>query len=232
MRGGSCSTRTTPPQTVLGRFPSVHVSGMLVGERRTGRRPIPGGISMNAIMTTIQGNATADATIFKFDGGGCRTSVTVAVNDRYYDVRAKEWKERKPEYVRVQVRRESLANNVVASVKRGQPLLCTGRLVTQTWEDRDGNTRTELLMHADHVAIDLTYGTAQYAKSAPSWVDENTGEVRTTSPEIEDEMADESEVDAALEGTEAGEAGDTDFGAARDGDGLEAHAEVKEPSYA
>ena len=152
---------------------------------------------MNAIMTTIQGNATADATIFKFDGGGCRTSVTVAVNDRYYDVQAKEWKERKPEYVRVQVRRESLANNVVLSVKRGQPLLCTGRLVTQTWEDRDGNTRTELLMHADHVAIDLTYGTAQYAKSAPSWVDENTGEVRTTSPDVEEEAAEGESSDAA-----------------------------------
>ncbi|OFT45477.1 hypothetical protein HMPREF3157_09425 [Dermabacter sp. HMSC06F07] len=204
------------------------VLGILVSERRTGRRPIPGGTSMNAIVTTIQGNATADATIFKFDGGGCRTSVTVAVNDRYYDVQAKEWKERKPEYVRVQVRRESLANNVVLSVKRGQPLLCTGRLVTQTWEDRDGNTRTELLMHADHVAIDLTYGTAQYAKSAPSWVDENTGEVRTTSPDAEDEAAEAGEnetVHARLEshaGVE-GELSESD---------LEALTEVEEPSYA
>lgn len=183
---------------------------------------------MNAIVTTIQGNATADATIFKFDGGGCRTSVTVAVNDRYYDVQAKEWKERKPEYVRVQVRRESLANNVVLSVKRGQPLLCTGRLVTQTWEDRDGNTRTELLMHADHVAIDLTYGTAQYAKSAPSWVDENTGEVRTTSPDAEDEVAEAGANEAAHTRLEShagveGELSESD---------LEALTEVEEPSYA
>ena len=205
---------------------------MLVDERRTGRRPIPGGNSMNAIVTTIQGNATADATIFKFDGGGCRTSVTVAVNDRYYDVQAEEWKERKPEYVRVQVRRESLANNVVLSVKRGQPLLCTGRLVTQTWEDRDGNTRTELLMHADHVAIDLTYGTAQFAKSAPSWVDENTGEVRTTSPGPENETADETAVDEAVEEGDSRALGATDFEGSLDESDFGEHAEVEEPSYA
>ena len=186
----------------------------------------PRGTPMNAIVTTIQGNATADAKIFHFDGGGCRTSVTVAVNDTYYDVQAKEWKERKPEYVRVQIRRESLAKNVVVSVKRGQPLLCSGRLVTQTWED--GNTRTELLLHADHVAIDLTYGTAQYAKSASSWVDENTGEVRTTSPEV----AEGGEIEASSEST-SGEEEEIAVGydEALDEAKLESRAAAGEPSY-
>ena len=83
-------------------------------------------------------------------------------------------------------------------------------------------------MHADHVAIDLTYGTAQYAKSAPSWVDENTGEVRTTSPGAGDEAEEAGANGAAHAQLEShtgveGELSESD---------LEAITEVEEPSYA
>lgn len=134
---------------------------------------------MNAISTSIQGNATQDAAIHRFEDGGCRTGFTVAVNDTYYDPRDGEWKERKPEFVRVQVRRKSLAENVARSVKKGMPVLVSGRLVTNEWVDREGGRRTELTLHADNVGVELTHGSVSYEKNLRQVVDENTGEVRS-----------------------------------------------------
>ena len=128
---------------------------------------------MSAINTVINGNATQDPAVFRFDDGGIKASFSVAVNDSYFDPNKKEFKNRKTEYIKVQVRKRSLAENVLKSVKKGIPLLVSGRLATHDWEDREGNHRTEIVLHAENVGIELSYGIADFQKVGKNWVSEN-----------------------------------------------------------
>jgi len=59
-----------------------------------------------------------------------------------------------------------LATNVAESLHRGQPVLVRGRLQTETYTAKDSHDeRLTLVIVADSVAIDLTYGTAKFVKT-------------------------------------------------------------------
>lgn len=73
-----------------------------------------------------------------------------------------------------------LAQNLVASVAKGDPVIVHARPSAQAWTDREGKIRTELVMTAHTVGHDLSKGTAEFVKGsvesqrdqqigAPSW---------------------------------------------------------------
>lgn len=57
-----------------------------------------------------------------------------------------------------------LAWNVGASLGKGEPVLVQGRMRTERWTGRDGEERERLVLHADVVGHDLTYGMAAFRK--------------------------------------------------------------------
>ncbi|BAK36728.1 single-stranded DNA-binding protein [Microlunatus phosphovorus NM-1] len=59
----------------------------------------------------------------------------------------------------------ALAENVAASLHRGQPVLVAGRLRTNVWE-KDGVTYERLMLEAMTVGHDLSRGTASFTKTA------------------------------------------------------------------
>ena len=163
---------------------------------------------MNAIQTTIKGNVTHDPQYREFEDGGRLSTFSVAVNDGYFDQNAESWKERKTEFVKVQIRKAALANHVLKSIRKGTPVMARGRLAPATWEDRSGVQRYDLILHADSVAVDLSYGTVEYTKTANRMCDPVTGEIKDltkaeqTLQSHEQEMR---EMDAAEGGTVDGE---------------------------
>ncbi|HLL62310.1 MAG TPA: single-stranded DNA-binding protein [Propionibacteriaceae bacterium] len=58
----------------------------------------------------------------------------------------------------------SLAANVAASVRKGDPVIVIGRLRTSVWT-KDGQTRERLGLEAEAVGHDLSRGTAIFRKS-------------------------------------------------------------------
>ena len=59
-----------------------------------------------------------------------------------------------------------LAHNVVASIRKGEHVLITGRLRVRDWENADRNG-TSVEIEADSIGHDLTWCTTSYVRSAP-----------------------------------------------------------------
>ncbi|AXK45426.1 single-stranded DNA-binding protein [Brachybacterium saurashtrense] len=135
---------------------------------------------MRDIQTSIMGNATADPTAHRQEDGSVTAKLRIAVTGRYYNTTLQEYADRKTEFVTVFVRRQ-LARYVLLSVRKGQPLIVTGRLSTSEWTGSDGAPRHSLNVQAEAVGHDLTYGTAMFQRPQRSDtvpdIDPYTGEV-------------------------------------------------------
>lgn len=158
---------------------------------------------MRDIHTTIMGNATADPSQRTHDGT-VTALVRIAVTGRYFDASKSDFTDRKTEFITVFARRQ-LARNLLASVKKGQPLIVTGRLSSSEWTDEDDTPRHSLNLQAEAIGHDLTYGTATFTKpmrlgNQPD-VDHDTGEIRRDGADQSAEAgtADEAEAEDSLE---------------------------------
>lgn len=118
---------------------------------------------MRDIQTTIMGNATADPTAHPQEDGSVTAKVRVAVTGRYFNASHQDYADRKTEFITVFIRRQ-LAKNVLLSVRKGQPVIVTGRLNSSEWTGEDGATRFSLNLQAESIGHDLTYGTSAYRR--------------------------------------------------------------------
>lgn len=135
---------------------------------------------MRDIQTTIMGNATADPSAHQQEDGSVTAKLRIAVTGRYYNAAQQDYSDRKTEFITVFVRRQA-ARNVLQSVRKGQPLIVSGRLHTSEWTGEDGATRFSLNLQAETVGHDLTYGTAVFRRplrgaDTPD-IDPDTGDV-------------------------------------------------------
>lgn len=118
---------------------------------------------MRDIHTTLMGNATADPTPRQHEDGTTSASVRVAVTSRYYDSSTSAFADRKTEFITV-FTRKALARNLLTSVKKGNPLVVTGRLGLSEWVADDGASRHSLTLQAEALGHDLTFGAASFAR--------------------------------------------------------------------
>jgi len=87
----------------------------------------------------------------------------IAMNDRWFDKRLERWAERTT-YINVSAWRQ-LAENLAASLHKGQPVVVFGRLRQREFE-RDGQRVTVYEVDADVVGHDLSRGSAVFARNA------------------------------------------------------------------
>lgn len=153
---------------------------------------------MRDIQTTLMGNVTADPTEVKQQDGTPSVKVRIAVTGRYYNTASEDFSDRKTEFITIFARR-TLGQNVLRSVRKGQPLLVTGRLSTSEWTGEGGIPRFSLNLQAESIGHDLTYGTTSFTKpvrvdQVPN-VDSDTGEILTEagSADPEEEPAETGE---------------------------------------
>lgn len=163
---------TVPPQApVIHIFgPTLERLGRAGNPEGIGTEPTSGGsrhlrkdLAMRDIQTTVMGNATADPMERKQAEGAPSASVRVAVTGSYFNTATGEFSDRKTEFITVFARR-GLARNLLASVRKGQPLVVTGRLSTSEWTGEDDTPRHSLNIQAESIGHDLTYGTAQFTR--------------------------------------------------------------------
>lgn len=91
--------------------------------------------ALNQVM--IVGNLTRDAELRYTPSGSAVTRFSVAVNERFRDSRGED--QERTHYIDVNVWRD-LAEATGELVK-GDPVMVVGRLVNDSWTDRDGNRR-------------------------------------------------------------------------------------------
>ncbi len=108
---------------------------------------------MNGNTITVVGNLTKDPTMKYTTTGKAVTDFTVACNHGWRDRDSQTWVEGEASFFKVECW-ETMAENVVESIRKGDPVIVIGRLNRRTYE-QDGVTRESWEIRADNVGADM-----------------------------------------------------------------------------
>lgn len=121
----------------------------------------------NDNVITLVGNLTDDPELRYTPAGVAVANMRVAVNRRRFNREANSWDDQLDGYFRVNVWRD-LAENVAESLRRGTRVLVSGRLISRSYEDKEGQTRWVTEIEADEVCPSLRWATASINKVSRS----------------------------------------------------------------
>lgn len=116
---------------------------------------------------TVIGNLTSDPELRFTPNGAAVANFTVASTPRQFDRQTNEWKDGETLFMRCSVWREA-AENAAESLTRGARVIVSGRLVSRSWETKEGEKRTVMEMQVDEIGPSLRYATAKVNKTQRS----------------------------------------------------------------
>lgn len=104
---------------------------------------------------TLTGGLPRDAELRFTPQGSAVANFTVASSDKYYDQDKQEWVQSRALYVDVTMWNESGNRQnptpwaeLAAELKKGDQVAVTGKLVTRSWETKDGENRSKIEFQA------------------------------------------------------------------------------------
>ncbi len=112
---------------------------------------------------TLVGNLTRDPELRFTPSGAANVQFGLAVNRRWQNRQTNEWEEA-VSFFNVIAWRE-MAENVSASLGKGQRVIVTGRLEQRSWETQDGEKRSVVEVVADEIGPSLRWATAEVTKT-------------------------------------------------------------------
>ncbi len=116
---------------------------------------------------TLVGNLTGDPELRFTPSGAAVANFTVASTPRTFDRQTNEWKDGETLFMRCSVWREA-AENIAESLQKGMRVLVTGRLVSRSFDTKEGEKRTVMEMQVDEVGPSLRYATAKVNRTQRS----------------------------------------------------------------
>jgi single-strand DNA-binding protein len=116
---------------------------------------------------TVIGNLTSDPELRFTPSGAAVAGFTVASTPRTFDRQSNEWKDGETLFMRCSVWRDA-AENVAESLQRGARVIVSGRLVSRSYETKEGEKRTVVEMQVDEVGPSLRYATAKVNRTQRS----------------------------------------------------------------
>jgi single-strand DNA-binding protein len=132
---------------------------------------------MNDTYLTIVGNVVGDPKLRTTNSGVQVTSLRVASTSRRFDRETGEWKDNERLFVTVTCWRGQAAN-VARSLRKGQPVVVTGRYYCREYT-KDEVTRASYELEAVGIGHDLSRGVSTFTKG--------TSVYPTTSVELDDD---------------------------------------------
>ena len=112
------------------------------------------------IQVTVIGNLAGDPEVRFTSGGHAVANFTIAQTPRTFNRETNQWVDDETLWVRCSVWREQ-AENVAESLSKGMRVVATGVLKAKSFEDKQGNQRTNWELQVDEVAPSLRWATAQ-----------------------------------------------------------------------
>ena len=125
------------------------------------------------------------------------TTFRLASQQRRFDRTEQKWVDGETNWYTVTSFRQ-LATNVISSVQRGQRVVVTGRLRIRDWATEE-NHGTSVGLDAEAIGHDLSWGTAQFTRSASAKVAEADGETATSPDATEEPGLEQTAEQAAAE---------------------------------
>jgi single-strand DNA-binding protein len=105
---------------------------------------------------TLIGNLTNDPELRFTPSGAAVAGFTVASTPRTFDRQTNEWKDGETLFMRCSVWRDAAEN-----LTRGTRVIVSGRLVSRSYETKEGEKRTVTEMQVDEIGPSLRYATAK-----------------------------------------------------------------------
>jgi single-strand DNA-binding protein len=113
---------------------------------------------------TLVGFVATEPRIRFLNDGTPVASMRVGSTVRKIDRETGEWCDGETSYFTVKCWR-SLAGNAATCLRKGQPVVISGKLRTSRYEDRTGRMRSEVEVEADTVGFDLKRGVAHFMRN-------------------------------------------------------------------
>lgn len=113
---------------------------------------------------TVRGFVATDPTIRNAQAGFPVGNFRLAATDRRFDREQNAWVDGNTNWFTVNLFR-SLAQNAFTSLRKGQPVVVTGRLKVRPWETEE-RSGTAVEIEADTIGHDLSLGTATFQRSS------------------------------------------------------------------
>lgn len=112
---------------------------------------------------TLSGLLGADPELATTSTGRPKARFRVAVTRR--EVRDGQWRDVDTTWMQVEAWNQ-LAQNVAASLRRGDPVVVSGVLRTSRWTDERGTRHDRLHVTAQHVGHDLAFGVSTFSRAS------------------------------------------------------------------
>lgn len=120
-------------------------------------------MSTNELSLTLVGWVATEPRHYTGAGTTPFTSFRMASTRRYFDRAQSAWVDGRTEWFTIKTWRQQ-ALNVAASLRKSDPVIVHGRLVTEEWTGPEG-ARTSLVLEALAVGPDLTFGEARFRRT-------------------------------------------------------------------
>lgn len=133
---------------------------------------------MNDATITLIGNVATSVRFARSDKGNAFASFRMACTPRRFDRMSGQWIDERTTFVSVSCFR-ALAENVVTSLTKGDPIVVTGKLRVTPWE-RDDRSGISVEVDAASVGHDLNRGQTRFARLRKEF----TGEPDAENPDI------------------------------------------------
>jgi single-strand DNA-binding protein len=113
---------------------------------------------------TVVGNLTADPELRYTNSGAAVASFTVASTPRHFSKDQNQWVDGDTLFMRCSVWRAT-AENAAESLRKGNRVIVTGRLITRSYETKEGEKRTVTEMQVDDIGASLKMATVKINKA-------------------------------------------------------------------
>lgn len=119
---------------------------------------------MELTNVTIAGNLVADPEIRYTQQGRAVVDFTIAASNRRYNKQTQEWEDGDTTFLRASAWRD-MAENIAASLRKGDRVIATGRLKQRSYETQAGEKRSTIELDVDEVGPSLKRATASVTKT-------------------------------------------------------------------
>jgi len=116
---------------------------------------------------TVIGNLTDDPELRFTPSGAAVANFTVASTPRTFDRQTNDWKDGETLFLRCSIWRQA-AENVAESLQKGMRVIVQGRLVSRSYETREGEKRTVNELQVEEIGPSLTWATAKVTRASRS----------------------------------------------------------------
>jgi single-strand DNA-binding protein len=90
-------------------------------------------------------------------------NMRIGATVRKIDRETGEWRDGETSFYSVTCWR-TLARNAATCLHKGEPVIVTGKMRVNQWQDRAGTQRSEVVVEAETIGFDLTRGVAQFSR--------------------------------------------------------------------